>query len=149
MEQWNSVKNPPETKVSHREAAHSRGCTSDRRVSAQCYRLRRDGSTGRRSGGGQGFDGLSLFTIGSRKVFIYNRTSKSLWIKIFFPPELAIVPFRLTFLKLQKKKITACAAKSVLRTVHTHPSAEVFLRSMRKWGGSFAEVYFIKCPHPT
>ncbi len=59
MEQWNSVKNPPETKVSHREAAHSRGCTSDRRVSAQCYRLRRDGSTGRRSGGGQGFDGLS------------------------------------------------------------------------------------------
>ncbi len=104
---------------------------------------------GEDQGGGQGFDGLSLFTIGSRKVFIYNRTSKSLWIKIFFPPELAIEPFRLTFLKLQKKKITACAAKSVLRTVHTHPSAEVFLRSMRKWGGSFAEVYFIKCPHPT
>ncbi len=51
------------------------------------------------------------------------------------------------FLKLQKKKTTACAAKSVLRTVHTYPSAEVFLRSMRKWGRSFAEVFFIKCSH--
>jgi hypothetical protein len=98
---------------------------------------------------GQGFRLLSLSTIGPRKVFIYNRTSKSLWIKIFFPPEFVIVPFRLVFLKLQKKKITACAAKSVLRTVHTYPSPEVFLRSIGKWGGSFAEVYFIKCPHLT
>ena len=58
-----------------------------------------------------------------------------------------IVPFRLTFLKLPKKQITASAAKSVLHTVHTYPSAEVFLRSIRKWGGSFVEVLFIKCPH--
>jgi hypothetical protein len=50
-------------------------------------------------------------------------------------------------LETSKKKITACAAKSVLRTVHTYPSAEVFLRSIRKWGGSFAKVFFIKCPH--
>ncbi len=40
------------------EAAHSRGCKADRRVSAQCYGLRRDGSKGRRSGGVHGLDGL-------------------------------------------------------------------------------------------
>ncbi len=34
-------------------------------------------------------------------------------------------------------------------TRSTHPSPEVFLRSMRKWGGCFAEVFFIKCPHHT
>ncbi len=31
----------------------------------------------------------------------------------------------------------------MLHTVHTDPSVEVFLRSMRKWGGSFVEFYFI------
>jgi hypothetical protein len=72
---------------------------------------------GEDQGVGHVFDGLSLFTIGSRKVFIYNRTSKSLWIKIFFPPELVIVPFRLMF---QKKKITASATKVCsARSTHT------------------------------
>jgi hypothetical protein len=41
------------------QVAHSRECKSDRRVSAQCYGLCRDGSKGRRSGGVPGFDGLS------------------------------------------------------------------------------------------
>ena len=48
-----------------------------------------------------------------------------------------------------KKKNHGCAAKYVLHTVNTYPSPEVFLRSMRKWGGCFAEVFFIKCPHHT
>jgi len=67
-------------------------------------------------------------------------------IKLFFPPEIVIVPFLLMFLK-SKKKITVGAAKSVFLTVHTYPSPEVFLRSMRKccmrkWGGSFPEFFF-------
>ena len=45
--------------------------------------------------------------------------------------------------EIEKKKFTADAAKSVLLTVHAHPPPEVFLRSIGKWGGSFAEVYFI------
>jgi hypothetical protein len=101
------------------QTAHSRGCKSDRRVSVQCYGVRLDGSTGRRSGVGPGFDGLSLFTIGPRKVFIYNRTSKSLWIKIFFRPELVMVPFRLMFVKLQKKK-SRLAPQKVCSVWSTH-----------------------------
>jgi hypothetical protein len=27
------------------------------------------------------------------------------------------------------------------------PNIDVFRRSIGKWGGSFAEVFFIKCPH--
>ena len=49
----------------------------------------------------------------------------------------------------RKKKFTVDAAKCVLLTVHAYPSPEVFWRSIGKWGGSFTEVYFIKCPHPT
>jgi hypothetical protein len=48
--------------------------------------------------------------------------------------KIAIVPSPLMLSK-SKKKFTADAAKCVLRTVHTYPSPEVFLRSVGKWGG--------------
>jgi hypothetical protein len=57
--------------------------------------------------------------------------------------------FPVIFLKSKKKKFTDDASKYVLRTVNTYPSPEVFLRSKRKWGESFTEVFFIKCPHHT
>jgi hypothetical protein len=95
---------------------------------------------GEDQGGGQGFDGLSLFTIGSRKVFIYNRTSKSLWIKIFFPPELAIVPFRLMFLKLQKKK-NHDRKKCAPYGPHT-PVGRGFSEEYEEMGGVFCRGLF-------
>jgi len=92
---------------------------------------------------------LPLLAIDPRKVFIYKRTSKSLCIKIFFPPQLVVVRFRLMFLKPQKKKNHGLRRKKCVPHGPHNPSPEVFLRSIGKWGGSFAEVYFIKCPHPT
>jgi hypothetical protein len=52
-----------------------------------------------------------------------------------------MVPFPVIFLKL-KKKITADAAKYVLRTINTYPSPEVFLRSMRELGGLLSSFFF-------
>jgi len=114
--------------------------------------VRCDGSEGRRVGWVKwSCVTPSLFAIDPRKVFIYDRPSKSFWIKLFFPPVIVIGPYPLMFFWIffYKQKNTADAAKSVLRTVHSYPSPEVFLRSTRKWGGSFAEVFFIKCPHHT
>jgi hypothetical protein len=60
----------------------------------------------------------------------------------FFPPEFVFVHLPLMFLK-SKKKIHGWT-----KCVHACPSPKVFLRNIGKWGGAFAEVYFIKCPHP-
>ncbi len=48
-----------------------------------------------------------------------------------FPPEFVFVPFPIIFLK-SKKKFTDDTTKYVFRTVNTHPSPEVFLRSKPK-----------------
>ena len=62
----------------------------------------------------------------------------------FFLLKLWLYPFRSCPWN-RKKKITDDAAKCVFLTVHAHPSPEVFRSSIGKWGGSFAEVFFIKC----
>ena len=89
----------------------------------------------------QGWGYAFLFTIGPRKVFIYNRTSKSLWIQIFFPPELVIVPFRLMFLKLEKKNHGLRRKKCAPHGPHI-PVGRGFSEEYEEMGEVFCRGFF-------